>query len=120
MSRRPPRSTLFPYTTLFRSIRHRIEASERIGVLAAPGVRVHDSQEETFVRSEVESDEHQRFSGVERDQVDRRLSETEARVNDPEARLDALDVLGNQLLQVAEIRDFQLLERRFHPCLPWP
>src|SRR3989442_4190659 len=92
---------------------------ERIGVLAAPGVRVHDSQEETFVRSEVESDEHQRFSGVERDQVDRRLPETEARVNDPEARLDALDVLGNQLLQVAEIRDFQLLERRFHPCLPW-
>src|SRR2546430_12413445 len=25
MIRRPPRSTLFPYTTLFRSLRHRLE-----------------------------------------------------------------------------------------------
>src|SRR2546427_7386969 len=31
MIRRPPRSTLFPYTTLFRSLQHRIELSLRIG-----------------------------------------------------------------------------------------
>src|SRR5437763_2073687 len=34
MTRRPPRSTLFPYTTLFRSIQHRLvtisDASQRV------------------------------------------------------------------------------------------
>src|SRR3712207_7996323 len=37
MIRRPPRSTLFPYTTLFRSVRRREELVERgwhLGVLA--------------------------------------------------------------------------------------
>src|SRR5438876_8950064 len=29
MIRRPPRSTLFPYTTLFRSFRHRVSRPER-------------------------------------------------------------------------------------------
>src|SRR2546426_8851346 len=28
MIRRPPRSTLFPYTTLFRSVRHRVASVE--------------------------------------------------------------------------------------------
>src|SRR3712207_7297779 len=36
MIRRPPRSTLFPYTTLFRSDRHRPDAP-----VAAPGVLRH-------------------------------------------------------------------------------
>src|SRR5256886_10071763 len=31
MIRRPPRSTLFPYTTLFRSRHHRAAAGERVG-----------------------------------------------------------------------------------------
>src|SRR3712207_8341067 len=30
MIRRPPRSTLFPYTTLFRSRRHRLPVDERV------------------------------------------------------------------------------------------
>src|SRR2546430_13322219 len=35
MIRRPPRSTLFPYTTLFRSIRHReFGHLERVGAVA--------------------------------------------------------------------------------------
>src|SRR3712207_8531580 len=34
MIRRPPRSTLFPYTTLFRSLRH------QLGTLKAPAQRV--------------------------------------------------------------------------------
>src|SRR3712207_8588445 len=37
MIRRPPRSTLFPYTTLFRSRRHR---PQRLESLRARGVRV--------------------------------------------------------------------------------
>src|SRR2546429_4777889 len=43
MIRRPPRSTLFPYTTLFRSLRHArfgIEDSQRPGELALD-VRQH-------------------------------------------------------------------------------
>src|SRR3546814_16641971 len=40
MIRRPPRSTrtdtLFPYTTLFRSIGDHVDAGERIGVVADP------------------------------------------------------------------------------------
>src|SRR5256885_15796863 len=32
MIRRPPRSTLFPYTTLFRSRKHRLDPREVLGV----------------------------------------------------------------------------------------
>src|SRR3989454_11714184 len=37
MIRRPPRSTLFPYTTLFRSLRHRGEVQGQLA-LAAPHI----------------------------------------------------------------------------------
>src|SRR3712207_8982016 len=40
MIRRPPRSTLFPYTTLFRSMRDRALAGPVIDLLAAHPVRV--------------------------------------------------------------------------------
>src|SRR5256885_9698875 len=46
MIRRPPRSTLFPYTTLFRSHRHVPLAGGGEGLLA-PGVPVHRSEEHT-------------------------------------------------------------------------
>src|SRR3712207_8153100 len=39
MIRRPPRSTLFPYTTLFRSLggdEHVVEDDEALGVVVAP------------------------------------------------------------------------------------
>src|SRR2546430_4290564 len=41
MIRRPPRSTLFPYTTLSRSLRHngRIDSSIRLAIEAADGLR---------------------------------------------------------------------------------
>src|SRR5205814_8674028 len=38
MIRRPPRSTLFPYTTLFRSVVGRVQALARV----APAVLVHE------------------------------------------------------------------------------
>src|SRR5256885_10803908 len=47
MIRRPPRSTLFPYTTLFRSLSARsqeiagIQSVTRIGDALAPGAIVH-------------------------------------------------------------------------------
>src|SRR2546430_15977324 len=39
MIRRPPRSTLFPYTTLFRSVRGRVVADRDLGGHAAHRVR---------------------------------------------------------------------------------
>src|SRR5258708_8591911 len=39
MIRRPPRSTLFPYTTLFRSQRHGAPTADRLGDLDGNGVR---------------------------------------------------------------------------------
>src|SRR3712207_8635371 len=41
MIRRPPRSTLFPYTTLFRSRRARVEPREHGRRGVAPGVARH-------------------------------------------------------------------------------
>src|SRR5256885_11829773 len=39
MIRRPPRSTLFPYTTLFRSLRRRIAPARRAAARSPPHVR---------------------------------------------------------------------------------
>src|SRR2546422_8118450 len=39
MIRRPPRSTLFPYTTLFRSLRHRKPAARPTGIQRGPSPR---------------------------------------------------------------------------------
>src|SRR5688572_31095947 len=41
MIRRPPRSTLFPYTTLFRSRARALESDERPPRRSAEGVRHH-------------------------------------------------------------------------------
>src|SRR2546425_12550874 len=40
MIRRPPRSTLFPYTTLFRSLRERSLQQERVGSVEKPPQRL--------------------------------------------------------------------------------
>src|SRR5438309_8506382 len=59
MIRRPPRSTLFPYTTLFRSCTSRDWPSERMRSIgfpgAAPGKPIERSEEHT---SELQSQFH--------------------------------------------------------------
>ena len=50
MFRRPPRSTLFPYTTLFRSIaadRHIIRASYKLGLITKE--QMESSKVQTYV-----------------------------------------------------------------------
>src|SRR2546429_4048274 len=55
MIRRPPRSTLFPYTTLFRSVRLGLDAPEEaarapeldFGLAVLPAVGGHRSEEHT-------------------------------------------------------------------------
>src|SRR5258708_24120381 len=44
MIRRPPRSTLFPYTTLFRSLNDRVESQVAVGLVVAEVVRLVDQQ----------------------------------------------------------------------------
>src|SRR2546427_3619096 len=70
MIRRPPRSTLFPYTTLFRSqdreqaARRRAHRQEVLGA-AAPGVRaLTDPGREPGVRSEEHTSELQSQSNL--------------------------------------------------------
>src|SRR5256885_11038097 len=53
MIRRPPRSTLFPYTTLFRSAHQVADVEdERLGVAALHLLAVHPGPELESVRSE--------------------------------------------------------------------
>src|SRR2546422_8331579 len=64
MIRRPPRSTLFPYTTLFRSVQFvgRIELAVIVGVPEGRRVRDHDRappvQPEGRVVGKARSEEH--------------------------------------------------------------
>src|SRR3712207_7821116 len=70
MIRRPPRSTLFPYTTLFRSIGGRTERGEKggqqIGAVVGyqhqrnkPAVRTHVTHSRAWLRSEEHTSELQ-------------------------------------------------------------
>src|SRR5260370_19487136 len=57
MIRRPPRSTLFPYTTLFRSLFHEVP-SKHNGMTFCVGTR-YESGEDVFERSEEHTSELQ-------------------------------------------------------------
>src|SRR3712207_7196634 len=61
MIRRPPRSTLFPYTTLFRSVRAEFQRMVDFGprLTGAPGHEAFTSWlEEEFVAAGARSEEH--------------------------------------------------------------
>src|SRR5258707_9826281 len=59
MIRRPPRSTLFPYTTLFRSRNRRNQQLDRIaGQLAVPKVVGFSAREHVGVDEANRSEEH--------------------------------------------------------------
>src|SRR5256885_14597953 len=57
MIRRPPRSTLFPYTTLFRSVRFRVvDASGIVRVELHPNLNVNDVKSEQGASLKFERD----------------------------------------------------------------
>src|SRR3712207_7738428 len=78
MIRRPPRSTLFPYTTLFRSQRvGRAELTERPQV---PQVILVDV-DGAFAREQVERGERQVVDGTYRDRKSTRLNSSHANIS---------------------------------------
>src|SRR2546430_5320555 len=86
MIRRPPRSTLFPYTTLFRSQRLRSPALQRLedrGGLVAEGQR----EGEGFAgRKALDAGggavpEDQRHGGIERDRKSTRLNSSHSQIS---------------------------------------
>src|SRR2546425_4273982 len=58
MIRRPPRSTLFPYTTLFRSRRHRPQHTRLRRPHGAAGARGAGSQHDALLSRDQRSEEH--------------------------------------------------------------
>src|SRR3712207_8550252 len=87
MIRRPPRSTLFPYTTLFRS---RLDGLAGVGVRHPEGGRLHDvgvrgEHRLDLVRVDVEArDQDQLAETVDDEQVDRkstRLNSSHANIS---------------------------------------
>src|SRR3712207_8576264 len=95
MIRRPPRSTLFPYTTLFRSDPHRAREArvERIAHVVAPQLARAPARdvEEAVVQREVdvadqrrhraEGGEHRRQVGGVRDRKSTRLNSSHANIS---------------------------------------
>src|SRR5256885_12765646 len=66
MIRRPPRSTLFPYTTLFRSLVPRVGLGVRVVVVADCGVdAVGDAQCDRSARAEEPTDRRRVIDGFE-------------------------------------------------------
>src|SRR3712207_7698124 len=65
MIRRPPRSTLFPYTTLFRSLPVHLRGADRVeqdvdldAGLRLFGQRAHDLADDVAAPADVRSEEH--------------------------------------------------------------
>src|SRR2546428_2965672 len=64
MIRRPPRSTLFPYTTLFRSLEHRLQAGDAVAADRPLVVRRQLGQRQDYQRSEEHTSELQSRSDL--------------------------------------------------------
>src|SRR3712207_9586877 len=69
MIRRPPRSTLFPYTTLFRSPRDRVGPDARGHLEHEPGERPEREQRRDLRRRQPRVREQQRVDRIEQDEI---------------------------------------------------
>src|SRR3712207_8701263 len=82
MIRRPPRSTLFPYTTLFRSFRNRLWRLDGAcwyssGVIDAP-IRAHSRLRDISPLRKSDTSEHERAPG---DRKSTRLNSSHANIS---------------------------------------
>src|SRR3712207_8638372 len=90
MIRRPPRSTLFPYTTLFRSDRYVVRRARRVDLVDEPHPLLGERQQwELFSFSDHEREEVLRLRRVEdrgeaadrRDRKSTRLNSSHANIS---------------------------------------
>src|SRR3712207_6319310 len=99
MIRRPPRSTLFPYTTLFRSRGERVAIPNGIAsILATPGARGYDP---------LRRDRRQRLEDVRTALGDPLPPQARARI---ERMLDRLELVLTQIAALERQRDAVLDE----------
>src|SRR3989441_3858812 len=102
MIRRPPRSTLFPYTTLFRS--HRIDTPETYASFVTSGRFVGRDQElSTLMRSEEHTSELQSLAYLvcrlllekKKKYSSQALRAKSRQANEPAAQILVSDPVGN-------------------------
>src|SRR5438093_4534682 len=102
MIRRPPRSTLFPYTTLFRSIRKRFLGSPVpeiaialiVGFALGYGVREWISRRREIHRSEEHTSELQSLTNLVCRLLLEKKKKTRAKAEDASYRLAAQDYVN--------------------------
>src|SRR3712207_9029601 len=81
MIRRPPRSTLFPYTTLFRSVRHERQVGvPRFAVRRGPA-GVHDLVAAAPAGADVHPEDVRRVADQQRDRKSTRLNSSHANIS---------------------------------------
>jgi len=97
-----------------RDLDRRIEAANGLGILEAPGVRFDRLQEHLLIGGKPGSHEHEGAFGVERDDVHGGVTQQQARVEHCETRLDSVEVLDHQRLQLPNVCDFQLFDHQSH------
>src|SRR3712207_7927807 len=79
MIRRPPRSTLFPYTTLFRSGRRGAPLRDRVP--AVPAQQPQGDADRDREHEEALGRQHQRAEGRHRDRKSTRLNSSHANIS---------------------------------------
>src|SRR5690554_7486545 len=81
MVRRPPRSTLFPYTTLFRSLSNNIQAVSALSILAAHLVGDQVRGVQAIICVHLCVDHCSKFFGVLGDRKSTRLNSSHVRTS---------------------------------------
>src|SRR3712207_8460319 len=80
MIRRPPRSTLFPYTTLFRSVPYRLKACDDLDLHAHPLV-IEAKQHDAAMGHAISIDEGAKVLVIGEDRKSTRLNSSHANIS---------------------------------------
>src|SRR3712207_8656073 len=87
MIRRPPRSTLFPYTTLFRSIRRRVGPEAEVGDARAVPEPGPGSLHRVLLQQQRPEPVRRQVAGDDQPQADLRLDRKSTRLNSSHANI---------------------------------
>src|SRR5688572_31529725 len=87
MLRRPPRSTLFPYTTLFRSRIERIGSTDEILAAVDADCKVVDAGGRVVLPGFVDAHTHPVFAGTRVDEFEERIDRKSTRLNSSHSQI---------------------------------